>query len=84
MDQVVERFGKLTEAAQETLRAEVQGIEEALLRIRAACDETSHECTCCHMKIRHSWRDTQLADTLRGFRTKLRRWEEEAGGRKGL
>ena len=79
-----ERFQALTEAAREAVRREAPGIEAALMRILEALDMKESECTCCHFRVKQSYRDTQLADLVRGTRGKLRRWEEEAGGRKKL
>ena len=78
------RNQRLTEAVAEALRREVPGIEAALLRIQATADMTTHECEHCHFLVKHAFRDTQLSDGLRGVRSKLRRWEDEAGGRKKL
>jgi hypothetical protein len=72
----------LTEAAKEALRREVPIIEASLRRLRAVCDDSSTECLCCHLKVKRSWRDAQLVDTVKSILNKLSRWEQEAGGRK--
>jgi hypothetical protein len=82
MNEQKERYEELTEAASEALRREVPEIEAALSRIQAAVNTADQECACCHLKVKVAWRDSQLGETLRGIRNKLRRWEDEAGGRK--
>jgi hypothetical protein len=77
-----ERHSRLTEGAKQALLREIPGIEAALLRIREALDDSSHECEACHFKVKHSFRDSQATESIRGIRYKLRLWEEEAGGRK--
>lgn len=71
----------LTEAAKEALLREVPIIEQAILRIQAALDLEERECETCHIHLKRSYRDVQLVDVLKGSRSRLRRWEEEAGGR---
>lgn len=72
----------LTEAAKETVLREVPLIEEALVRIYEALDLSSHVCESCQSERKHSFRDNQLAENLRSTRQRLRRWEEEVGGRR--
>lgn len=71
----------LTEAAKQAILTEVPLIEEALQRIYEALDLSSHVCEGCQSERKHAFRDNQLAENLRSTRNKLRRWEEEAGGR---
>ncbi len=72
----------LTDAARQAILAEVPGIEAALGRIRAVLDLAEQECSGCHLRVKRAIRDAQLAENLGSIRHKLRRWEDEAGGRK--
>ena len=71
-----ERFQALTEAAREAVRREAPGIEAALMRILEALDMKESECSCCHLRVKQSYRDTQLAELMRSTCNKLRRWED--------
>jgi hypothetical protein len=72
----------LTEDARQAILKEVPLIEEALMRIYEALDLSSHTCECCQAERKHAFRDNQLAENLRSARQRLRRWEEEVGGRR--
>jgi hypothetical protein len=76
-----ERFERLSETACAAILKEVPAIEAALYRISDVLNVKATECACCHLQVKDSFREHQVADSIRGLRGKLRRLEEEAGGR---
>ncbi len=73
---------RLTDTTREAILREVPVIEEALVRLYEALDLSSHVCEACQSERKHFFRDQQVAENLRSMRHRLRRWKEEAGGRR--
>jgi hypothetical protein len=64
----------LTQAARDALLREAPIIEAALRRIGEVLDETAHECSGCHLMVKRSFSDAQLAENVRSMIGRLRRW----------
>jgi hypothetical protein len=49
---------------------EIQEVVESL-------DGEAHTCECCKLRVQYNFREHQIAENLRSFSTKLRRWQDE-------
>lgn len=67
-------YRPLTPRAQEAIAREVPIIEAALVRLRQAMDDEVHHCEQCHLPVRRSFNDWQIAEQIDGMLGKLLRW----------
>lgn len=63
--------------SRERLREMIPVWLEEIQEVVQGLDEGFHVCACCKFRVKHNFRDHQVAEHLRAFATKLRRWEQE-------